>query len=140
LGEGSFNISTLSPARTFLEKLLFIHETLGGFNKGSERKSRHYYDLLKLYRAGIFERIRDNRELLQMVVKHRQTFFRYNTSDYAGILKNGVQVLPPKMSWADWRSDYSKTTVMIYNDIPSFDDLMKFAAQLEKEFNEWVLN
>lgn len=140
LGEGSFNISTLSPARTFLEKLLFIHETLGGFNKGSERKSRHYYDLLKLYRAGVFDRIRDNRELLQMVVEHRQTFFRYNTLDYAGILKNGVQVVPPKESWADWRSDYSRTTVMIYNDIPSFDDLMQFAAQLEKEFNEWVSN
>jgi hypothetical protein len=29
---------------------------------------------------------------------------------------------------------------MIYNDIPSFDDLMKFAAHLEKEFNEWVSN
>lgn len=140
LGEGSFNISTLSPARTFLEKLLFIHETLGGFNKGSERKSRHYYDLLKLYRAGVFDRIRDNRELLQMVVEHRQTFFRYNTLDYAGILKHGVQVIPPKESWADWRSDYSRTTVMIYNDIPSFDDLMQFAAHLEKEFNEWVSN
>jgi hypothetical protein len=140
LGEGSFNISTLSPARTFLEKLLFIHETLGGFNKGSERKSRHYYDLLKLYRAGVFDLIRDNRELLQMVVEHRQTFFRYNTLDYAGILKHGVQVIPPKESWADWRSDYSRTTVMIYNDIPSFDDLMQFAAHLEKEFNEWVLN
>jgi hypothetical protein len=140
LGEGSFNISTLSPARTFLEKLLFIHETLGGFNKGSERKSRHYYDLLKLYRAGVFDLIRDNRELLQMVVEHRQTFFRYNTLDYAGILKHGVQVIPPKESWADWRSDYSRTTVMIYNDIPSFDDLMQFAAHLEKEFNEWVSN
>jgi hypothetical protein len=40
LGEGSFNILSLSPERTFLEKLFFIHETLEGFNKGSERKSR----------------------------------------------------------------------------------------------------
>jgi len=81
-----------------------------------------------------------SRELLQMVVEHRQTFFRYNTLDYAGILNNGVQVVPPKESWADWRSDYSRTTVMIYNDIPSFDDLMQFVAHLEKEFNEWVSN
>ena len=99
LGEGSFNISTLTPERTFLEKLLFIHETLEGFNKGSERKSRHYYDLLKLYKAGVFERIKNNRELLQMVVEHRQTFFRYNTLDYTGILSNGVRVLPKKESW-----------------------------------------
>lgn len=140
LGEGSFQVSTLAPERTFLEKLLFIHETVSGFNKGSERKSRHFYDLLKLYRAGVFDRIKDNRELLQMVVEHRQTFFRYNTLDYSGILKNGVNVVPLKESWADWRSDYSRTIVMIYNDIPSFDDLMQFAAHLEKEFNDWVSN
>jgi predicted nucleotidyltransferase component of viral defense system len=138
LGEGSFNVSTLAPERTFLEKLLFIHETLEGFNKGSERKSRHYYDLLKLNKAGVFEKIKINRELLQIVVEHRQTFFRYNTLDYKGILSNGVRVVPPKESWTDWRGDYSRTSVMIYNDIPSFDELMSFAEQLENEFNEWV--
>ena len=140
LGEGSFNISTLTPERTFLEKLLFIHETLEGFNKGSERKSRHYYDLLKLYKAGVFERIKNNRELLQMVVEHRQTFFRYNTLDYTGILSKGVRVLPKKESWTDWRGDYTRTAVMIYNNIPSFEELMSFAEQLENEFNEWIKN
>lgn len=140
LGEGSFNISTLTPERTFLEKLLFIHETLEGFNKGSERKSRHYYDLLKLYKAGVFERIKNNRELLQRVVEHRQTFFRYNTLDYTGILSKGVRVLPKKESWTDWRGDYTRTAVMIYNNIPSFEELMSFAEQLENEFNEWIKN
>ena len=138
LGDGSFNISTLAPERTFLEKLLFIHETLEGFNKGSERKSRHYYDLLKLYKAGVFERIKNNCELLQMVVEHRQTFFRYNTLDYTGISSNSVRVVPSKDSWTDWRGDYTRTAVMIYKDIPSFEELMSFAEQLENEFNEWV--
>jgi predicted nucleotidyltransferase component of viral defense system len=138
LGEGSFNVSSLAPERTFLEKLLFIHETLEGYNKGSERKSRHYYDLLKLYNAGVFERVKNNRDLLQMVVEHRQTFFRYNTLDYAGISSNGVRVVPSKDSWTDWRGDYTRTAVMIYKDIPSFEDLMSFAEQLENEFNEWV--
>jgi hypothetical protein len=27
---------------------------------------------------------------------------------------------------------------MIYKDIPSFEELMSFAEQLENEFNEWV--
>lgn len=138
LGEGSFNILSLSPERTFLEKLFFIHETLEGFNKGSERKSRHYYDLLKLYRAGVFEKIKSNRELLQIVVEHRKTFFRYNTLDYNGILSNGVHFFPPKESWPDWRGDYNRTAVMIYKEIPSFNDLMSFAEKLEYEFNDWV--
>jgi predicted nucleotidyltransferase component of viral defense system len=138
LGEGSFNILSLSPERTFLEKLFFIHETLEGFNKGSERKSRHYYDLLKLYRAGVFEKIKSNRELLQIVVEHRKTFFRYNTLDYNGILSNGVHFFPPKESWPDWRGDYNRTAVMIYKEMPSFNDLMSFAEKLEYEFNDWV--
>ena len=138
LGESSFQVSSLAPERTFLEKLLFIHETLEGFNKGSERKSRHYYDLFKLYNAGVFERIKTNRELLKMVLEHRQTFFRYNTIDYAGILNKGLRVVPPQESWADWRGDYSRTAVMIYNSVPTFNELMAFAAQFEKEFNEWI--
>lgn len=138
LGESSFQVSTLAPERTFLEKLLFIHETLEGFNKGSERKSRHYYDLFKMHQAGVFEHIKSNRELFQMVVKHRQTFFRYNALDYASILNNGVHIVPPPDSLSDWRSDYSRTAIMIYNNVPTFDELMEFAHRLEHEFNNWV--
>lgn len=140
LGEGSFVISTLVPERTFLEKLLLIHETLEGFNKGSERKSRHYYDLQKLYNVGVFNRVKNNHELFQMVVQHRQLFFRYNTLDYAGILNNGVRLTPTAGNLADWRSDYMRTAVMIFKDQPAFDDLMLFASQLENEFNEWILS
>jgi len=140
LGEGSFNISTLNPERTFLEKLLFIHETLEGFNKGSERKSRHYYDLWMLYDSGIFEKVKTNPRLLSMVIEHRQTFFRYNTMDYAGILTKGVSVLPSRDSWADWRGDYNRSAVMIYNKtVPSFEILMDFTGQLQEEFNNWVI-
>jgi len=140
LGEGSFQVSTLAPERTFLEKLLFIHETLEGFNKGSERKSRHYYDLYKLYNAGVFDRIKMNRGLLKAVVEHRRTFFRYKALDYSGILTQGVRTVPEKGDLADWRSDYTRTAVMIYNEIPSFDVLMEFAQHLELEFNSWVVS
>jgi hypothetical protein len=27
---------------------------------------------------------------------------------------------------------------MIYNSVPTFNELMAFAAQFEKEFNEWI--
>ena len=140
LGESSFQVYTLAPERTFLEKLLFIYETLDGYNKGSERKSRHYYDLFKLYQAGVFERIKSKRELLKMVVDHLQTFFRYNTLDYAGILNNGVRIVPTQENWSDCRGDYSRTAVIIYNSEPTFDELMEFAQRLEIEFNNWIKN
>jgi hypothetical protein len=28
--------------------------------------------------------------------------------------------------------------VMIYNKVPTFDELMDFAQRFEKEFNDWV--
>lgn len=138
LGEGTFSISTLAPERTFLEKLLLIHETLEGFHKGSERKSRHYYDLFKLYYAGVFEGIKSNSDLLNTVLEHRQIFFRYTSMDYSSILSKGVKVAPPKESLADWRGDYNRSAVMIYSNAPSFDELMTFAIQLEKEINNWI--
>jgi hypothetical protein len=30
------------------------------------------------------------------------------------------------------------SAVMIYSNIPSFDELMTFAELMEKEFNKWV--
>jgi len=138
LGDVSFQIPTLTPERTFLEKLLIIHETLEGFNKGSERKSRHYYDLFKLYHAGVFDRVKMDSELLNAVVQHRHTFFRYNTLDYSEIPTIGIRAEPLKENLVDWRSDYLRTRVMIYNKIPSFEELMEFAKKLEVEFNTWV--
>ncbi len=88
----------------------------------------------------MFERTKSNRKLLQIVVEHRQTFFRYNTLDYDGILRRGVRIVPSKDNWIDWRGYYTRTAAMIYKDIPSFEELMSFAEQLENEFNEWVKN
>lgn len=58
--------------------------------------------------------------------------------DYYGILDKVVSVTPSKESLADWRSDYVITAVMIYDSVPSFDELMEFAESFGKEFNDWV--
>jgi hypothetical protein len=60
--------------------------------------------------------------------------------DYSGVLTQGVRTVPEQGNLADWRSDYTRTAVMIYNEIPSFDVLMEFAQHLELEFNSWVVS
>jgi hypothetical protein len=140
LGDGSFSVPTLAPERTFLEKLLLIHETLEGFNTDGGRKSRHYYDLLKLYNAGVFEKVRSNPELLKIVVEHRYTFFRYNAMNYEGIFTKGIRLVPTFERRSEWGGDYGRNAVMIYNNIPSFEEVMVFAQRFETEFNEWVSN
>jgi len=138
LGAGTFHVSTLAPERTLLEKMLMIHETLAGYAKGNERKSRHYYDLYRLHQAGVFERIRNDRILLESVVAHRRTFFRYNSMDYAGVIQKGVGIVPSEAMLQDWRGDYERSAAMFHGARPSFEALMTFAAGFEKEFNEWV--
>jgi hypothetical protein len=138
LGDGSFKTSVLAAERTFLEKTLFIHETLEGFNKGSERKSRHFYDLYKLYNVGIFDKIKSNSKLLDLVIEHRQIFFKYTALDYNSILTKGIKFLPSQKFLPDWKSDYSRTEIMIYNDKPDFETLMTFAEHFESEFNIWI--
>ena len=139
LGGGTFHVPTLAPERTLLEKLLMIHETLAGFAKGSERKSRHYYDLFRLHQAGVFGRVKNDRQLFDAVIKHRRTFFRYNSMDYEGVLQKGVRILPGTGSLRDWRSDYDRSAAMFHGERPSFDALMQFAAGFEQEFNAWVV-
>lgn len=138
LGPASFEVPTLAPERTLLEKAMFLHETVAGFNKGSERKSRHYYDLSKLIGAGFGESAMTDRALFEMVITHRRTFYRYNTLDYDGLLRTGITIVPPEAQWPDWRGDYDRTSAMIYRDRPTFDELMKATHAYQERFNAWV--
>jgi hypothetical protein len=138
LGVASFEVPTLAPERTLLEKAMYLHETVAGFNAGSERKSRHYYDLSKLISAGFGDSAMVDRALFEMVIAHRRTFYRYNALDYDGILRNGIMIVPPEAHWPDWRGDYDRTGAMIYRDRPTFDELMKAAHAYQEKFNAWV--
>jgi len=138
LGPASFEVPTLAPERTLLEKAMFLHETVAGFHTGSERKSRHYYDLLKLIGAGFGASAIADRALFEMVIAHRRTFYRYNALDYDEILRNGITIVPPEAQWPDWRGDYDRTSAMIYRDRPTFDELIRVAQAYQDTFNAWV--
>jgi len=138
LRDESFQIDCLLPEKTFLEKILLIHETLLGRNAGSHRRSRHYYDVYKLYNAGIFERIRTRPHLVKEAINHRSTFYRYTSLDYAQILTSGVRFAPPPDQLISWKSDYQKSKILIFKDLPTFESLMAFSKQFEREFNAWA--
>lgn len=138
LGPASFEVPALVPERTLLEKAMFLHETVAGFNAGSERKSRHYYDLLKLLGAGFGDSAMNDRALFEMVIAHRRTFYRYSALDYDEILHNGISIVPPEAQWPDWRGDYDRTSAMIYRERPTFDELMQAASDYQERFNAWV--
>ncbi len=140
LGSATFYVPTLAPQRTLLEKALLLHETVAGFNRGSERKSRHYYDLLKLDAGGYAAQAMADRALFESVVRHRRTFYRYNKLNYDAILGQGITIVPPQEQWPDWRGDYERSRAMIHTDVPTFEQLMAAAQRLQDSFNAWVRN
>lgn len=137
LGEARIQVPTLEPRRTLLEKALLLHETVGGFSRGTERKSRHYYDLMKLDAAGYGDQAMD-RPLFEAVVRHRQLFFRYNQLDYEALLREGIRLLPAPENRPDWRGDLERSRAMYYTEPPGFDELMQAAGAFEQRFNDWV--
>jgi hypothetical protein len=78
----------------------------------------------------------DIQECFLMQVKPIEELPKINVM--AAMFKMSVSRAPNKESLADWRSDYARTAVMIYDRVPSFDELMEFADRFEKEFNDWV--
>lgn len=138
LGNATFQVPTLAPQRTLLEKALLLHETVAGHNRGSERKSRHYYDLLKLNAGGYAAQAMAHRSLFEAVVRHRRTFYRYNALDYDAILRSGIRIIPTADQLANWRGDYTRSTAMIYRDLPTFTQLMDSAQHFQDTFNAWV--
>jgi hypothetical protein len=140
LGPAMYHVPTLAPERTLLEKAMLLHETVTGHQPGSERKSRHYYDLMKLNASGYGAKAMADTSLLSTVVEHRRTFYRYNQMDYNALLREGITIVPPTDHLPDWRGDYIRTSAMIYRDPPTFDELMAAARRFQEAFNHWVRN
>jgi hypothetical protein len=138
LGSATFQVPTLAPARTLLEKALLLHETVAGLNRGSERKSRHYYDLLKLDAGGYGAEAMADRALFEAVVQHRRTFYRYGKLDYDALLRTGIAIVPPSEALPDWRGDYQRSAAMIYREVPTFEQLIHGAQRFQDTFNTWV--
>lgn len=133
--EALFEVPTVNPERTFLEKLFLLHEE---FNRPSEkmrvdRLSRHLYDIYHLTKAGIAEKAISDKELYETIVAHRYKFSRVGEVDYNLHNPKTVNPIPIAEKINDWKSDYAKMKEdMIYEENkPSFDDLIKNLNELQ---------
>ena len=141
--EPLFEVPTVNPERTFLEKLFLLHEE---FNRPSEkmrvdRLSRHLYDVYHLTKAGIAEKAISDKVLYETIVAHRYKFSRVGEVDYNLHHPNTLNPIPPQAVIADWEIDYARMKEdMIYEESkPSFDDLIKNLNELQTKLQalEW---
>lgn len=142
--EPLFDIPTVNPERTFLEKVFLLHEE---FHRPEEkmrvdRLSRHLYDIYHLTKAGIAEKAINNKELYETIVAHRYKFSRVGEVNYNEHNPRTLNPIPPISAIADWETDYAKMKEdMIYEENkPSFEDLIYNLEELRTKLqvSNWM--
>jgi hypothetical protein len=126
--EPLFEVPTVNPERTLLEKLFLLHEE---FHRPADkmrvdRLSRHLYDIYQLTQAGIEATAISDKELYETIVAHRYKFSRVGDIDYDNHNPKTLNPIPPAEVMSDWESDYVKMREeMIYEERkPTFKELI----------------
>jgi hypothetical protein len=127
--EVDFRIETVNPRKTFLEKIFLLHEEFQRKDISKikvERKSRHYYDLYSMSKAGIFEHAIADEKLYEHIINHREKYNNISWVEYSQLAHKSVSFLPPIDFIQKFEEDYKKMKEeMIYGDnIPNFDQLL----------------
>lgn len=144
--EPPFDVPTVNPERTFLEKLFLLHEE---FHRPSEkirvdRLSRHLYDVYHLAKAGVAESAIANKDLYQTIVAHRHKFLKFGGVDYNLHNPKSLNPIPTPEVLDAWRADYAKMVEdMIYEqNPPSFDNLIENLNKIRVWLSgvEWVFD
>lgn len=127
--DNPFDVPTVNPERTLLEKLFLLHEEVQRpiEKMRVNRLSRHLYDIYHLHQAGVSEAAINNKQLYQTVVAHRYKFSRVGGVDYNTHHPHRLNPIPISDRIADWRADYQRMLEeMIYDDNkPSFEQLIE---------------
>lgn len=123
--------------KTFLEKAFLLHELFStDGSRNANRKSRHLYDLCKMYEAGIADKAIPDNELWETIRHHREVFTSIRDVDYTPDIRKRITLTPSESVIEEWKNDYdTMVTNMIYGDnVPSFEDILCVVAKIENMF------
>ena len=132
-----FEIPTVIPERTLLEKLFLLHEE---FHRPAEkmrvdRLSRHLYDVFHLTKKGITSKAISEKQLYQAIVDHRYNFSKVVGVDYNLHNPNTLNPIPPDDVIKNWENDYLKMRedMIFEDDKPSFEDIINNLIEVKAQ-------
>jgi len=126
--EETFSVNTVIPEKTFLEKLILLHEE---FQKPKEkiryhRMSRHLYDIGQIINTEYGKKAIENRILFENILGHREMFTPVKTVDYKKLTLKSLSFLPPDDFLDLYRIDYREIqTNLIYGESLKFNKLIE---------------
>ena len=128
-------VNTLSPIRTFFEKLTLIHVECYRENTKPtpDRYSRHWYDVYMLNNSWVGKEALSHFEILENVVAHKNAFFHYSFVDYDDCLSGKLRLIPNQNYLRNLEKDYMQmiNAGMFNEKPPSFKDILNGLSKLE---------
>lgn len=133
----------MRPERTFWEKSTAIHVYCRrGEFRGADGFARHWYDLACLDEGGVAAKALADRSLREAVAAHKSYFFAEKDADGASIdyqtaVNGGLCLVPTGAALEALVEDYQRMIEegLFFDDAPSFDDLIRRCADLERRAN-----
>jgi hypothetical protein len=135
-------ITAVDPTRTFWDKVVILHglrrwyERRGVLRGDGLRVSRHYYDIHRLWHSDIGSAAIADLALGADCVRHARMFFDRPDFDLATAAPGSFALMPLDGMRDSLRGDYDAMAGMIFDTIPSFDDVMHSVDDLERHFNK----
>jgi hypothetical protein len=135
-------VTVVEPTRTFWDKVVILHglrrwyERRGELRGGGQRVSRHYYDIDRLMRAEIGREAVRDLVMAGDCVRHARMFFNRPDLDLASARPGSFALLPHDGMVDELRRDYAAMRVMIFGDVPSFEEVLASVQTLEGLVNE----
>jgi hypothetical protein len=129
-------VQALLPERTFLEKVMLLHEER--FRPADRtrrpRMARHYYDVWRLIQLGVAARAIDDSTLFEQVAAHREVYFRQSWVNYATLRRGTIEMLPLPGQLDEWRRDYSAMQgEMFVGTPPTFEEILAAIEKFQSE-------
>lgn len=137
IGE-SAAIRTLSPVRTFWEKITLLHAENNRPKEKAfgDRLSRHYYDIHQLVQKGVAENALNDLSLLNDVIEHKKKYFRAGWAKYEEAMPGTLAIYPHEDLRELLDEDYRKMEQMIFGSIPSFAEILETIREFEEKVNK----
>ncbi len=127
-GIPAFEVPTVTPDRTFLEKMFLLHEefTKDVAKMRHYRMSRHLYDLYYVADSDFGKSALQDNDLFEIIRNHRALYNEHEHIDYPTIVLPKMIIVPPPAVIALWENDYTQMRVsMMAKEPPTFQQILE---------------
>jgi len=135
------NVTTVTPERTFWDKIIILHGLRqwhgrrGELRHGGQRVSRHYYDVHQLMLAASAHEWQADHALAIDCALHARLFFGSTGLGLETAAPGTFTLTPDHAMREALTKDYEAMAAMIYGEVPLLDTVLASVERVERIIN-----